>query len=295
VKKLVIAVLITVLLISFIGCAQSAKAGMPVVLLTDYGNDDYRVPRMKGIIYNTYPDVEIIDATHGIPGMDIATGAYILDLAAAEFSANVVFIVGVGSPASEDAPYLVLLTNKDQIFVAANNGLLTNVINDMGIKKCYSITNQELYDRPYEMLSSHYILGRVGALIASGRPLEDVGPEVRNPVMLDIQKSEFVAGVLKGSVVFIDHFGSCLTNISSADFAHLGLAIGGTIQVTIAGVEVLMMYGTTYSSVPPDNSVAFLNSLGFLQLSMNSASFAGAYNIQNGTKIEVEKPVPDAP
>jgi S-adenosylmethionine hydrolase len=294
-KKLALVVLITVLLMSFIGCAPSSKAGMPVVLLTDYGNDDYRVPRLKGIIYSAYPDVNMIDATHGIPGMDIATGAYILDLTAREFPANVVFIAGVGSPAKQNEQYLVLLTNKDQIFVAANNGLLTYVINDMGIKELYTITNTAWFERPDDMLSSHYILGRVGALIAAGHALEDVGPEVSSPVMLDIQKASFMEGKLEGTVVFIDHFGSCLTNISSVDFAKLGLAIGDTIQVTIAGVKVLMMYGTTYSSVPADNSVAFLNSLGVLQLSMNSASFAGTYNIKNGTKIEVEKPVPNAP
>jgi S-adenosylmethionine hydrolase len=291
-KKLLLTVLIGVLLMSFIGCAPPAKAGMPVVLLTDYGYDDYRVPRVKGIIYNTFPGVDITDATHGIPSMDIATGAYILDLTAKEFPADVVFVAGVGSPASQDVQYLVLLTNKDQIFIAANNGLLTNVINDMGIKKLYSITNQDLYDRPYNMLSSHYILGRVGALIASGRPLEDVGPEVTNPVMLDIQKSSVVGGTVKGSVVFIDHFGSCLTNISSADCAQAGLAVGDTLQVTINGNTISAKFGTTYSSVATGEAVVFINSLDSLQLSLNSASFASLYNLKPGAKVEIKKLTP---
>ncbi|MGD0780567.1 MAG: SAM-dependent chlorinase/fluorinase [Dehalococcoidales bacterium] len=291
-KRLALVILIAALLISFVGCAPSAKAGMPVVLLTDYGNDDYRVPRLKGIIYSAYPDVEIIDATHGITGMDIATGAYVLDLAAKEFPADVVFIAGVGSPANPDVQYLVLLTNKDQIFVAANNGLLTNIINDMGIKKAYSITNTELYDRPDSMLSSHYILGRVGALIASGRPLEDVGPEVSNPVMLDIQKAVVASGKAQGSVVFIDRFGNCLTNISGADCAQLGIKVGDTLQVTIAGAKVTMKLGTTYGSVAVGEAVAFVNSLDSLQLSLNSANFAGAYNLKNGAKIEIEKLAP---
>ncbi len=291
-KKLALVILIVALFISFIGCAPSAKANMPVVLLTDYGNDDYRVPRLKGIIYNTYPDVEIIDATHGITGMDVATGAYILDLTAKEFSSDVVFVAGVGSPASQDVQYLVLLTNKDQIFVAANNGLLTNVINDMGIKKVYSITNKELYDRPESMLSSHYILGRVGALIASGRSLEDVGPEVSNPIMLDIQKSEVIGDILKGSVAFIDHFGSCLTNISSADCAKAGIAVGDTLQVTVNDNKVTMKFGTTYSSVAVGEGVVFINSLDSLQLSLNSASFASKYNLKTGVKIEIKKQAP---
>jgi len=287
-KKFVFIALIAVLLISFVGCAPLTKDGMPVILLTDYGYDDYRVPRLKGIIYNTYPDVEMIDATHGITGMDVATGAYILDLTAKEFPADVVFMAGVGSPAS-DVQYLVLLTEKDQIFVAANNGLLTNVINDFGIKKLYSITNTDLYDRPENMLSSHYILGRVAALIASGRSLADVGPEVTNPVMLDIQKVTVVNNTVQGSVVFIDHFGSCLTNISGADCALAGLAVGDTLKVTINGQTISAIYGATYSSVAEGEAVAFINSLDFFQLSRNMASFASTYDLSTGTRVEITK------
>jgi S-adenosylmethionine hydrolase len=287
-KKLAFILLILVMVASFVGCAP-ANTNMPVILLTDYGNDDYRVPRMKGIIYNACPGVDIIDATHNIPSMDIATGAYILDLSAKEFPANVVFMAGVGSPSSKDVQYLVLLTNKDQIFVAANNGILTNVINDMGIKKLYSVTNQELYDRPYAMLSSHYILGRVAALLASGRALSDVGPEVTDPVMLDIQKSSVVNDTVKGSVVFIDHFGSCLTNISSADCAAAGLAVDDMLQVTINGTTITAKFGTTYGSVAVGEAVVFVNSLDSLQLSLNSSSFASAYNLKTGAKVEITK------
>lgn len=287
-KKLALVILILFALVSLFGCSPSGKAGMPVVLLTDYGTDDYRVPRLKGIIYSAYPDVTMIDATHGIPSIDIAAGAYILDLTAKEFPADVVFVAAVGSPANPDEEFLALLTNKDQIFLAPNNGLLTYIINNMGIKKVYAITNSELFDRPAESLSSHYILGRVAGLIASGYAIEDVGPEASPPVMLDIQTAAFAAGKLKGSVVFTDHFGSCLTNITSADFTQLGLEIGDALQVTIAGTKIPMVYGKTYSSVPPGQAVALISSLGVLQLSLNYASFADKYNVDNGTKIEIE-------
>lgn len=288
-KKLIFVALIAVLLISFIGCAPSAKSDMPIVLITDYGYEDYRVPQVKGIIYNTYPYVEIIDGTHGIPNIDIATGAFILDLTAREFPSDVIFLAGVGSRPSEGVEYLVLLTDKDQIFVAVNNGILTNIINEFGIKKLYSITNEDLYDRSGNMLSSHYILARIAALIASGQPLEDVGPEVSNPVMLDIQKASVAGDTVKGSVVFVDHFGNCLTNISGADCAEAGLAVGDTLQVTINGQIISVEFGLTYSSVGEGEAVAFLNSLDSLQLSLNMASFASTYELSTGARVEITK------
>jgi S-adenosylmethionine hydrolase len=288
-KKLVFLFLLLVMLASFIGCAAPNCGNMPVVLLTDYGYDDYRVPRLKGIIYSAFPGVDIIDATHGIPSIDVAAGAYILDLAAKEFPSNVVFISGVGSPAKQDEQYLALLTNKGQYFVAANNGILTYIINEFGIKEVYSITNADLFDRPEDMLSSHYILGRIGAKLASGLPISDVGPKVNQPVMLDIQVASFADGVLKGTVVFTDHFGSCLTNITKADFDQLGLTVGDSMQVTIGETKVVLTLGVTYSSVAKGEAVAFVNSLGVLQLSLNAANFAAQNNCKNGTKFEIEK------
>jgi S-adenosyl-L-methionine hydrolase (adenosine-forming) len=287
-KKLLLGFLILLTLVPLAACSSSGKPGKPVVLLTDYGADDYRVPAMKGVIYNTLPGVEIIDATHGIPGMDVAAGAYVLELAAKEFPADVVFIAGVGSPTVQDARYIVLLTNKGQIFVAPNNGLLTYVIQDMGVKQLYSVTNNALYDRPDNLLSSHYILGRIGALIASGRQLKDLGPQINSPVMLDVQTASIADGRLKGAVVFIDHFGSCLTNITAEDCSKLGMVVGGSIRLLLGGgTEVMMKVGTTYGSVAKGEAVAFVNSLGVLQLSLNSASFAAAYNLNNGTNIDI--------
>lgn len=288
-KKLVFLFLILVTLASFVGCAAPYCGNMPVVLLTDYGNDDYRVPRLKGIIYNTFPGVDIVDATNGIPSIDVAAGAYVLELSAKEFPANVVFIAGVGSPAKQDEQYLALLTNKGQYFVAANNGILTYIINDFGIKEVYSITNADLFDRPEDMLSSHYILGRIAARLASGMSISDVGPKVNQPVMLDIQLASFANGVLKGTVVFTDHYGSCLTNITKDDFAQLGLAQGDSLQVTVGDTKVTTKLGTTYGSVAKGEAVAFVNSLGVLQLSLNAANFATKYNLKNGTKFEIQK------
>jgi S-adenosyl-L-methionine hydrolase (adenosine-forming) len=288
-KRLLLTILTAAILISLLGCSPAKKAGMPVVLLTDYGNDDYRVPRLKGIIYTANPEAKVIDATHGITGMDVAAGAYVLDLTAREFLAEVVFIAAVGSPAAPEGRYLALVTNKNQIFLAPDNGLLTYVINDMGIKNMYNITNTKLYDRPAEGLSSHYIMGRVAALIAAGRAVKDVGPEVSNPVMLDIQKSAVANGKMKGTVVFIDHFGSCLTNITGDDCAQSGLKVGDSFKVTVTGAGIKMKFGTTYNDVAIGEPVAFVNSLGVLQLSLNAKSLAEAYNLKTGTKIEIEK------
>ena len=291
-KYLLLLALVVSVLVSLPGCAAPAKTDMPIVLLTDFGNDDYRVPRLKGVIYSTNPDATVIDATHGIPSVDIAAGAYVLGLTAEAFPEKVVFIAAVGAGSTPDEKSLVLTNNKDQIFVLPDNGLITFVAKNMGIKNVYEITDQDLFDEPLSSLSSHQILGRIAAMIASGLPPKKVGPEVKAPVMLDIQEAAVVDGKLVGYIVFIDHFGNCLTNITGEDAAQFGLSPGDKILITIAGNTTRSVIGQGYSDVPKGEAVALVNSLGTLQLSINRGSFAITNNVKTGLMVEIERSAP---
>jgi S-adenosyl-L-methionine hydrolase (adenosine-forming) len=274
---------------SFTACTAD-KASKPIVLLTDFGTDDYRVPRLKGVIYSANPDAEVIDATHGIGSVDIAAGAYVLGLTAAEFPKDVVFLAAVGAGSTPDEKTLVVVSNKDQIFVLPDNGLVTFVASTSGIKKAYAVTNTELFDKPMAELSSHQILGKVAAVIASGYALDKMGPVVAAPVLLDIQKASISNGVLTGYVVFVDHYGSCLTNITKADAAEFNLNPGDKINISVNGKQAASVIGTRYGDVAAGEYISMVSSLQILQLSINKGSFASTNGVKTGMKVEITKP-----
>jgi S-adenosylmethionine hydrolase len=290
VKHILLLALVLLLLVPFTACA--APADMPIVLLSDFGTDDYRVPRLKGVIYSANPDAEIIDATHGIGSSDIAAGAYVLGLTAAEFPEKVVFLGAVGAGSTPDEKTLVLINDKDQLFVLPDNGLVTFVAMNMGVKKAYYVTNEKLFDKPMAELSSHQILGKIAALLAGGYKAEDVGPEAGSPVMLEIQTAGVINGKLTGYTVFIDHFGNCLTNISREAVTAFGLNTGDSIKITINGAATTSVIGTRYGDVPAGGAVSLVNSLGTLQLSINRGSFATTNSVKTGMMVEIEKAAP---
>ncbi|MBN1162092.1 MAG: SAM-dependent chlorinase/fluorinase [Dehalococcoidales bacterium] len=286
-RKLISFLLLLPLLLSISGCTVPVNPDMPVVLLTDFGTDDYRVPRLKGVIYDTYPEAQVIDATHGIASFDIAAGAYVLGLTAKEFPGGFVFIAAVGAHTSAGEKSLVLTNNKGQVFVAPDNGMLTYIIKDMGVKTVYEVSNQALFDQPISTLSFHYLLGKVGALIASGYNPADIGPAVTSTVMLDIQEGGITDGKIAGSVVFIDHFGNCLTNIPGETLGEYGLNIGDTVRIVLDGNSIEAKYGENYNDVPTGECVLIINSLEKVQLSINKGSFAGIYGVKTGIKVEL--------
>ena len=293
-KKLSLALFALLLIITSLsvaaGCASQGEVNMPIVLLTDFGSEDYRVPQLKGIIYNNNPDAVTIDASHDVPAFDIFAGAFILDIAAKEFPENMVFVAVIAPYAQTETKYLVLTTEKDQFFILPDNGLLTYVAKNMGIKSIYQVTNQDLFSETIDELSAERIQGTIGALIASGYDPKDVGITLSNPTTLGIQESAIAGDTLSGTVVYIDHFGNCITDISGTTANQFGVDPGDDIHVITPHSTIPARYGTIYSDVPVGEEIVFVNNnIDLFQLSLNMDSFAATHNISTGMKIEIVK------
>ncbi len=274
IKKVGLILILSLSIVLFISgcsaCNVQKEVNMPIVLLTDYGSEDYRISELKGIIYTNNPAARVIDATHSVPAFDIATGAFILDVSANEFPEKVVFIAIIAPYTQPLTRYLVLTTNKSQIFVLPDNGLLTYVVKDMGIKTIYEISNQALFDRPMKDLVAERIQGKVGALIASGYQPNDVGSPLTSFTTLDVQEAAIADHRLLGTIVYIDHYGNAVTNISERTASEFGIKPGDIVQVKGFGNTIPMKFGAIYSDVPQGEEIMFVcNNLGMVQLSIN--------------------------
>jgi len=266
------------------------KTNMPVVLFSDYGHGDYRTLQLKGAILAQNPQAVFIDASLEIPPFDIATGAFMLSVAAREFPEKVVFVVVVATYYRPDPRYLVLTTSRDQVFVAPDNGLLTYVIQESGIKSLYSVDNQALFNGPFSALSSERVEGIVAARVSTGYPLKDIGAVVDQPALMDIQQPVIKDNQILSTVIFVDSFGNCITNIPRDTAIQYGLKPGDSLKVQTAEKIVEAKYGSIYSDVPQGENIVFvLSNLGVVQLSINLGNFSEAYNLKAGSRIGIQK------
>jgi S-adenosyl-L-methionine hydrolase (adenosine-forming) len=287
---LILLVAVVTFVLTPLGCASQPEASLPIVILTDFGAEDYRVSQLKGIIYSNNPDARLINGSHSVPAFNIPTGAFILNIAAKEFPADVVFVAVIAPYSQTETKYLVLTTEKNQVFVLPDNGLLTYVAGNMGVKTVYQVTNQKLFDQPITELSAERIQGKIGALMAGGYRARDVGTALPNYTTLDIQEPTIAGDKLLGTVVYIDHFGNGITNVSTATVAEFGVQPGDPVRVKIQGSLVDAKYGTIYSDVAKGEEIVFVNNnLGVVQLSINLGNFADTHGVKAGTKIEIEK------
>jgi S-adenosyl-L-methionine hydrolase (adenosine-forming) len=279
-----------VLLLSLVPACAPAKVDLPVVLFSDFGSDSYRIAQLKGIILSHDPDARLIDACHGVPSFDINTGAFMLFMSAREFPGHFIFIAVVDPYTQKEPRYLVLETGKGQVFIAPDNGVLTYIIRDGGIKSLYKISNPQLFDQPIARLSAEHVEGVAGARLASGYRLQDLGETVTDPLILDIQQPEIIDNRILGTVVFVDNFGNCITNILLDTASRYGLGPGDYLQVQNPSGPVPAKFGTIYSDVAEGREIVFVNrNLGVVQLSINMGSYSEKYGLQAGDKIGLQK------
>ncbi|MCX6000236.1 MAG: SAM-dependent chlorinase/fluorinase [Chloroflexi bacterium] len=283
----VAALLLVVMIPGISGCGSSQKTAMPLVLLTDYGTDSYWVPQLKGVIYNTCPTANVIDATHDIPPFDVPTGAFILQMAAREFPEGFTFVVIVAPGDSSSDRYLALTTAKNQIFLLPDNGVLTYVIRDSAIETLYQITNDSLFTRPVKELFSTQLLGQAGGLVAAGHRTDEFGPPVTDPVKLNVPEATVTSGRLTSAIVNTDRFGNCVTNIPGEMCRSLGWKPGDQVQIATPGGSIAATFGTRYSDVPNGKEIVFINRLNLMELSINMGDFSTTYNVKTGAAIEI--------
>lgn len=254
-------------------------------LTTDFGNLNGFVGTMKGVIWKIAPDVNIADISHEIPAQDIRTGSIALWRAAAYFPAGSVHVAvidpGVGTKRRAIAAKL-----GDQFYVLPDNGLITPMLEDAeaaGLEVRIVHLDKPEYWLPqvYTTFHGRDIFAPIGAHLAAGVPLEMLGTAITDPVHMPLPKPVKTAEGIDGSIVVIDVFGNCSTNIRVSEVADLGKA-----SLSIAG-QVIRGVLPSYGHAKIGDLVAVTDSEGFVEVAVVNGSAAKTYGINIDDTVRI--------
>jgi len=256
-----------------------------ISILTDFGTKDGNVGVMKGVIWGITPSVQISDLSHAINPQNIREATFVLGRAAPYFPRGTIYLVvvdpGVGTErrpmAAEMGPYR---------FVGPDNGVITRLV-DHAVEKHWPQKYVHL-DKPEYWLHevSHVFHGRdifapVAAHLAMGVPLDAVGKTMEDPILLDIPSPIQTRDSIIGDVIYIDHFGSLVTNIRSTD-----LQMKKVLWVEVSGKRVEGMV-ETFGERPPGSLIALFSSTGDLILSVVNGSASQVLGVEVGEEVRV--------
>jgi S-adenosylmethionine hydrolase len=265
------------------GAAQ--KYPPTIVFMTDFGVVDDSVAICRGVMYGIMPDVRIVDLTHQVTPFSIVDGARFLFGATPYFPAGTVFVVVVDPTVGSSRKAIVARSKRGQYFVLPDNGLLTLVEQRDGIEAVHEIKNPDwmIGSKLSSTFHGRDIFSPVSAHMARGDDWSKVGPEmpVKDLVRLDWKVATLADRGLSAMVIATDGpFGNLVTNVDGNEFLKLGYERGQEVPVKVGDKEMKMKFVKTFSDVPLNQPLLYIDSRGHLGLAVNQNSFAATYGIK---------------
>jgi len=187
-----------------------------ITLTTDYGLKDHFVGALKGKILSEYGAAVIVDISHDIDPFNTAEASYIIGAAYRSFPKGTVHLIGVDSELNKENQHIVIQWN-DHYFICADNGILGMLTQKIMPQKMVAIN---IHDRLPTEATDLDVFVTVACHIAKGGLLNVIGREINSIKELTELKPILAAdgNSLRGYVIYIDHFGNVVTNISKKAF-----------------------------------------------------------------------------
>jgi len=258
-----------------------------ITLLTDFGDHDYFVASMKGVILSISPESQLVDVSHHIVQQQTEEAGYVLHACYRYFPEGTVHVAVVDPGVGSDRRALLVSTRR-YYFLAPDNGLLTRILHeetDVTVRKIEECK----YRRPAEgsTFDGRDLFAPVAAWLTRGTPPSSFGPVIDDPLMLTIVKPQRQADALVGRIDYVDRFGNLISNLTLRDMKEFESSVGRrSLRLRIGG-RALEGLVTSYSEGLPDRPAALVNSNGRVEVFVNRKSAARHLGLGVGAEIVV--------
>jgi S-adenosylmethionine hydrolase len=263
-----------------------------IVLYTDFGHEDPYVGQMHAVLAREAPGIPVIDLLHDVPAYHVRAAAYLLPSYADEFPADTVFVCVI-DPGVGGARRPLMLKADGRWYVGPDNGLF-----EMVKRRSAECDCRVILWRPPRLSASFHgrdLFAPVAARLARGElpESEPVGyfPDRRSrestQVRGEVQDSEPITQAPRpgevwpddlAEVVYIDHYGNCITGLRAQT-----LRPGHKLRA--GGEEV--KYARVFSEVPPGADFWYENANGLVEIAVNRGSAAARLGLKPGDPVVV--------
>ncbi|CAI2768318.1 S-adenosyl-l-methionine hydroxide adenosyltransferase family protein [Flavobacterium collinsii] len=244
-----------------------------ITLTTDYGLKDHFVGSLKGKILSEYPEVTLVDISHDIDPFNTAEASYVIGASYLSFPKGTVHLIGVDIERNKENQHIAMQWN-DHYFICADNGILSMLTQKIVPQKIVAVN---IHDRFPSEFSDLDIFIKVACHISKGGLLNVIGKEIKEikqitelqPVIASDNNS------IKGYVIYIDHFGNVVTNISKRQFNEVAKGRSYEIVMKPKSIKTIL---PNYSAIASSEKypiktyegekLAIFNEAGFLEIAI---------------------------
>jgi len=243
-----------------------------IALLTDFGEEDFFVGSLKGVIATINPSVPMVDITHQVPSFDVLAGGFILHAAYRYYPSGSIFLAVV-DPAVGTARKILLVETEDYMFVAPDNGVLSLALEAENTKALIEVKNSKYFlPLPSSTFEGRDKMAPVAAWLSKGITASEFGPRVSDYVRMDVQKSRVEKEEILGQILYVDKFGNCITNVPTEEFRRIKDETGEKRVICRVGKRDIARFEPSYSFVSQGELFVLPGSLGLIEIAVREGS-----------------------
>jgi len=258
-----------------------------ITLTTDFGCKDHFVGALKGKIYSEFSEAKIVDISHEIDLFNVSQTSYVIGASYSSFPKGTVHIIGVDSELHQETQHIAMEWN-DQYFICADNGVLSMLTQKIMPQKIVAIN---IHDRLAINATAMDVFVTVACHIARGGLLNVIGREItqlREVTELQAVVNQDVNSI-KGYVIYVDHCGNVVTNISRQLFTEIGKGrkyeIGFKnykLKTILPNYSAIVNFEQNPMKFYEGKELAIFNEAGFLEIAIyrsNPSSLGSASSL----------------
>ncbi|MGQ9465663.1 MAG: SAM hydrolase/SAM-dependent halogenase family protein [bacterium] len=245
---------------------------MPIItFLSDFGDKDWFVSAVKAEILRINPWVKIIDITHNIKPFDVKQAAFVLKMVYKNFPEGTVHLAVV-DPGVGGKRKPLIISSERYFFVGPDNGIFSYVIKDPVI---YEIFQSAAVSATFH---ARDLFGPVSAKITLGVDLKLLGKRIRRCLKIPFPKIRKTGNKIYGEIIYLDHFGNCITNIP-VKFAIKRIFFNDFQIAEVRGF---------YQRAKPAQAIAVKGSSGYYEIAVYKGQANKNLNLKVGDRIIAE-------
>ena len=233
-----------------------------------------------GVLKSINREIEILTVASTIPPADIRKASRALQNCYRFYPAGTLHMVVV-DPTVGSGRRAMIIDDGRYLFVGPDNGVFTPIIIAEPDCVCHQIANPKYRLAPgLETFHGRDLFAAAAAYLSLGIPLDEFGPGIDDPVLLEGPVPERLGDEIIGQVIDIDAFGNLVSNLPAELVA--------SDSIIMTGGHTIKGLCDCYAAVPEKQPLAYIGSTGLLEIAINKGNAANYFGTLIFDEIKIK-------
>jgi S-adenosyl-L-methionine hydrolase (adenosine-forming) len=250
-----------------------------LTFLSDFGADSHYMASFRGAMHKASLQIPFIEITSRIEPFDIVEAAYLSSMVYQDFAEGSIHVLATNVVATSFNGHLAAFYN-GHYFLAPDNGVLSLIFGEDFSD--YYLIPTETYEQKIQNIYLPFI-----AQITAGMALGEIASKATQ-VHTNSRLTPVNDGLeLRGTVLFVDHFGNAYTNILKDEFYNFTkkdafiINLGKHTQVDVIS--------NNFSEVKEGEPLCYFSDHGYLVVSIKKSSAQRLLNFRKYKPLVIQK------